>query len=104
MNACTPRFKEMELKYGSLLKALAAQRINAQAKVSGARYSLFVSFKKGMQTLADSLVSQISPESLRLQSPVESLKPTDKGTWEISCPLALPGKWTRWSWPSSPRK
>ncbi len=68
VNACTPRFKEMELKYGSLLKALAVQRVNAQAKkVSGARYSLFVSFKKGMRTLAEALVSQIPADSIRLQ-------------------------------------
>ncbi len=84
LNACVPRFKEMELKYGSLLKALAARRLNSQAQVSGARYSLFVSFKKGMQTLAEALAAKIPAESLWLQSPVESLKPTDKGTWEIA--------------------
>ncbi len=83
VNACTPSFKEMEIKYGSLLKAMAARRLNAQAQVSGARYSLFVSFKKGMQTLAEALTSKIPAESMWLQSPVESLKPTDKGTWEI---------------------
>ena len=84
VNACVPRFKEMEIKYGSLLKAMAARRLNTQAQVSGARYSLFVSFKKGMQTLAEALVSKIPAESLWLQSPVESLKATDKGTWEIA--------------------
>jgi oxygen-dependent protoporphyrinogen oxidase len=84
VNACVPRFKEMELKYGSLLKAMAARRINSQAQVSGARYSLFVALKKGMQTLAQALVSKIPSESIRLQSPVQSLKPTDKGTWEVN--------------------
>jgi oxygen-dependent protoporphyrinogen oxidase len=82
--ACVPRFKEMELKYGSLLKALAARRLNSQAQVSGARYSLFVSFKKGMQTLGSAMASQIPAESLWLDSPVQSLKPTDHGTWEIT--------------------
>lgn len=84
VNACVPRFKEMELKYGSLLKAMAARRLNALAQVSGARYSLFVSLKKGMQTLAEALVAKIPAESIRLQNPVESLKPTDKGTWEVT--------------------
>ncbi|HJT24634.1 MAG TPA: protoporphyrinogen oxidase [bacterium] len=84
VNACVPRFKEMELKYGSLLKALAARRMHSQAQVSGARYSLFVSFKKGMQALPEAMVSQIPAESLWLDSPVQSLKPTDHGTWEIS--------------------
>ncbi len=82
--ACVPRFREMELKYGSLLKALAARRLNTQARVSGARYSLFVSFKKGMQTFAQALASQILPESLWLDSLVQSLKPTGHGTWEVA--------------------
>ena len=84
VNACTPRFKEMELKYGSLLKALAARRVNSQAQVSGARYSLFVSFKKGMQTLAEALEAKIPIESLWLHSPVSALRTTEKGTWEIT--------------------
>lgn len=84
VNACVPRFKEMELKYGSLLKAMAARRLNTQAQVSGARYSLFVSFKKGMQTLATAMAAQIPAESLWLASPVQSLKPSDHGTWEIT--------------------
>jgi oxygen-dependent protoporphyrinogen oxidase len=79
-----PRFKEMEKKFGSLLKAMAANRIKKQAQVSGARYSLFVSFKKGMESFANALVSQIPSESMWLQSPVDSLKPTDHGTWEVS--------------------
>ena len=84
LSACTPRFKEMELKYGSLLKAMAARRLNSQAQVSGARYSLFVSFRKGMQTLAEALASRIPAECLWLQSPVESLQPTSTGAWEIT--------------------
>ena len=84
VNACVPRFKEMEMKYGSLLKALAVNRVKGQARVSGARYSLFVSFKNGMRTLAEALASGIPGESLWLQSPVLSLKPTDKGTWEVA--------------------
>ncbi|HEY5038141.1 MAG TPA: protoporphyrinogen oxidase, partial [bacterium] len=83
LNACMPRFKEMEIKHGSLLKALA-KRVGAQAQVSGARYSLFVSFKKGMRTLGEVLVSKIPAESLWLQHPVQSLKPTNHGTWEIA--------------------
>ncbi len=84
VNACVPRFKDMELKYGSLLKAMAAQRLRSQNQVSGARYSLFVSFKKGMQTLAAAMAAQIPAESLWLDSPVQALKPSDHGTWEVT--------------------
>lgn len=84
LNACVPRFKEMEVKYGSLLKAMAARRLDQQPQVSGARYSLFVSFKKGMSTLAQALVARIPGESLWLHSRVSSLQPSEHGTWEVA--------------------
>jgi protoporphyrinogen/coproporphyrinogen III oxidase len=82
--ACLPRFKEMELRDGSLLKGLAKRRLNSQAQVSGARYSLFVSLQKGMKSFAEALSSQIPSEALWLQHAVQALKPTDHGTWEIT--------------------
>ncbi len=87
--ACLPRFREMELKYGSLLKAMAARRLGVSGRgmstqVSGARYSLFVSFKKGLGALGEAMASKIPPASLWLQAPVQSLKPTEHGTWEIT--------------------
>jgi oxygen-dependent protoporphyrinogen oxidase len=84
LNACTPRFKEMEVKYGSLLKAMAARRLSSQAQVSGARYSLFVSFKKGMATLGQAMANAIPGESLWLGTPVQALTPSDHGTWEVT--------------------
>jgi oxygen-dependent protoporphyrinogen oxidase len=58
--------------------------MNSQAQVSGARYSLFVSFQKGMQTFADRLAQQIPARSLWFQSPVDSIKPTPQGAWEVT--------------------
>jgi len=84
LNASTPHFKDMELKHGSLLKAMAHRRMSSQKKVSGARYSLFATFPKGMQTLVDAMASKIPMESLWLQNGVQSLRTSDKGTWEIS--------------------
>lgn len=83
LNAAMPRFKEMELKYGSLLKAMAARRLHSQKQVSGARYSLFVSFQKGMESFAQAMAAGIPGESLWMDHPVESLRPTDHGTWEV---------------------
>lgn len=83
LNAAMPRFREMELKHGSLLKGLAARKLDSQSQVSGARYSLFVSFKKGMRSFAEALVVRIPAESLWTQHPVESMKLTDHGTWEV---------------------
>jgi oxygen-dependent protoporphyrinogen oxidase len=83
LNACMPRFKEMEVKYGSLLRAMAARRLDKQAQVSGARYSLFVTLQKGMQSLTDALVRNIPVESLWLNAPVQSLKAAENGTWTV---------------------
>jgi oxygen-dependent protoporphyrinogen oxidase len=81
--ACTPQFKVMEQKYGSLLKAMAARKLNSQRRVSGARYSLFATFPKGLQTLVDAMVSRIPSEAFWMNHPVHSLKPRDGGGWEI---------------------
>lgn len=74
LNAAMPRFKEMELKYGSLIKAMVARRLNSQAQVSGARYSLFMTLQKGMQSLTDALLYKIPVRSLQLESPVSSIR------------------------------
>jgi oxygen-dependent protoporphyrinogen oxidase len=83
LNAAMPKFKEMEIKYGSLLKAMAARRLNTQAQVSGARYSLFVTLQKGMKSLADNLLYRIPSQSLWLESPVESLKQNPNHSWNV---------------------
>ncbi len=83
LSACTPQFKEMEQKYGSLLKAMAARKLNSQKRVSGARYSLFATFPKGMQTLIDAMASKLPSEAFWMNHSVESLKPKDGGGWEV---------------------
>ena len=57
LKATFPRFLEMERAHGSIIKALLAQKRQAKAAsgTSGPRYSLFLSFASGMQTLVDKL-------------------------------------------------
>ena len=51
IEATLPRFAEMESHYGSVIRGLkAVQKKTAARKVSGARWSLFLSFAHGMQT------------------------------------------------------
>ena len=83
LNAAMPRFKEMEIKYGSLLKAMAARRLNTQAQVSGARYSLFVTLQKGMQTLTETLLTKIPSQSLWLENAVTNLKQNEDKSWSV---------------------
>lgn len=76
LKATFPRFIEMEQEHGSIIKALIAQkRKSSQTSrdTSGPRYSLFLSFTDGMQTLVDALAENLS-NNIRLQSPVTSIQ------------------------------
>jgi oxygen-dependent protoporphyrinogen oxidase len=68
IGATLPRFVEMEQKHGSLirgLRAAAANRINRQARgTSGARWSLFLSFREGMGKIIETLAARLE-RSLR---------------------------------------
>jgi oxygen-dependent protoporphyrinogen oxidase len=62
VGATMPRFVEMERQYGSVIRGLraAARTRSAQARgTSGARWSLFLSFKRGMRTLVDALSARL---------------------------------------------
>ena len=77
LRATMPRFLEMEREHRSLIRALWKQGRNLRAKqterrgnapsgTSGARYSLFLSFDRGMQLLTDKLAERIArPEVTR---------------------------------------
>jgi oxygen-dependent protoporphyrinogen oxidase len=71
LRATMPRFLEMEREHGSVIRALRKQ--NRRHEASGARYSLFLSFDRGMQVLTDALSDRISPAVIRLNTKVESL-------------------------------
>ena len=86
LRATMPRFLEMEREHRSLIRALWRQ---AGAGTSGARYSLFLSFAAGMQTLTDRLAETIAAHSrIRLTSKVERL-----ALEEGSRAGASPGRW-----------
>jgi len=67
LRATIPSFLEMEEKHGSIIKAMLLERRaknRGQNKESGARYSIFVSFKEGMQTLVDALVARLTKDEV----------------------------------------
>jgi protoporphyrinogen/coproporphyrinogen III oxidase len=90
LRATMPRFLDMEREHRSLIRALRKQNNSQSVReysdkgstvkegspsdVSGARYSLFLSFDRGMQLLTDKLAEQISTSSseIRLNTSVES--------------------------------
>ena len=77
LRATMPRFLEMERKHRSLIVAMRragrAQQENETRGTSGARYSLFLSFQRGMQTLTDALAARLPSACARLNTRVSAL-------------------------------
>lgn len=80
MRATQPRFLELEQKHGSVIEGLiktseqsAIGNPRSAIEASGARYSLFLSFQNGMQTLLDTLASKMPRDFLRLDAQARTL-------------------------------
>jgi oxygen-dependent protoporphyrinogen oxidase len=94
--ATLPRFREMELQDGSLIRAMRRQRkLHAPAdSESGARYSLFVTLRDGLESLVSALAARLPAGSIHLNSRVERLERiTDQ--WRV---------WTSSPHPRAPRQ
>ena len=77
LRATQPRFLELEQKHGSVIEGLIKSKIqNPKSKIgtSGARYSLFLSFRNGIQTLINALEKQIPESAIRLGTSAQTLK------------------------------
>ncbi len=73
LKATMPQFLEMEQKYGSIIKALIVRKKQSKQSssgTSGPRYSLFLSFKSGMQTLIDTLAERLPDDCIQLGAKV----------------------------------
>ncbi len=83
--ATMPRFLEMERQHGGLIRAVRKSRSSGGSNESGsgARYSLFVSPRDGMQALATATAARLPPETVRLNSRVSSLRRCEPSGWEI---------------------
>lgn len=94
LRATFPRFLEMEQTHGSIIKALLARKQHTKqttCDTSGPRYSLFLSFISGMQTLVDALVTRLqnapscAEVTIRLASRVMAIQQLDTGKgWQVS--------------------
>ena len=84
--ATMPRFLEMERRHGGLIRAARRLRAanNEQPSGSGARYSLFVAPRDGMQSLAEAVAARLPPGTVRLNTPVRHMAPRSVGGWEVS--------------------
>lgn len=82
LRATLPRFLEMERQHRSLILAMLKQGRAQKIGTSGARYSLFLSFDRGMQVLVDALAQQIKAD-VRLNTRAIGLKRDGSG-WTIT--------------------
>lgn len=80
LRATLPRFLDMEQKHRSLILAMLRQGRAQKTGTSGARYSLFLSFDRGMQVLVDAL-TQINAD-FRVKTRVQRVS-LDQG-WTIT--------------------
>lgn len=83
VRAVLPRFADMELKYGSLGRAMLAARKKMGAAAKAPPKPLFTSLKDGMQAMVDALVTRLDSSALKTSSPVQSLT-RQGGGWTVS--------------------
>ncbi len=74
VRAVLPRFAEMECTYGSLGRAMLAARKKMSAGPRKPAPPLFTSLKNGMQHLAETVVSRLTPASLLTNTPVQGIQ------------------------------
>ena len=75
IGATMPRFVELERRYGSLIRGLrsASRSRKDTAGTSGARWSLFISFKNGISELTDTLAMRLG-NSIRYRTRIIGLE------------------------------
>ncbi|HEX6650292.1 MAG TPA: protoporphyrinogen oxidase [Pyrinomonadaceae bacterium] len=81
LRATLPRFLDMERDHRSLILAMLRQGRAQKTGTSGARYSLFLSFDRGMQVLVDALANVKA--DIRLNTRAVQLQP-DGPSWTIA--------------------
>jgi protoporphyrinogen/coproporphyrinogen III oxidase len=82
LRATLPRFLDLERDHRSIILGMW-RKARALTGVSGARYSLFLSFVNGMETLVDALKEKLGETDVRLQTRVEHIEQTSTG-WIVN--------------------
>ncbi len=83
VRAVLPRFAEMERTHGSLGRAMLAARRKVSQGSKKPAPPLFTSLKNGMQHLAETVVSRLTPASLLTGAKVEAVQ-REAGSWVVS--------------------
>ncbi|MGZ4836134.1 MAG: protoporphyrinogen oxidase [Terriglobales bacterium] len=86
VRAVLPRFAEMERTHGSLGRAMLAARKKMAVGPRKPAPPLFTSLKNGMQHLAETVVTRLTPSSLLTNTPVQAIQ-AEAGGWIVSAGL-----------------
>jgi oxygen-dependent protoporphyrinogen oxidase len=86
VRAVLPRFAEMERTHGSLGRAMLAAKKKMSTGQRKPAPPLFTSLKGGMQHLAETLTSRLTPSSLRTNATVHAIQ-YEAGGWLVSAGL-----------------
>jgi oxygen-dependent protoporphyrinogen oxidase len=77
--ATFPQLRQLELKFGSLLKGLQAGQNGGPPQVQPERYPPFVTFANGMETLVDAIVERLQQTQLLTGATVETVTSNGAG-------------------------
>jgi protoporphyrinogen/coproporphyrinogen III oxidase len=83
VRAVLPRFAEMERTHGSLGRAMLSARNKMRAASHRPALPIFTSLKRGLQNLAETIVSRLTPSSLLSNASVQAVQPQAAG-WLVS--------------------
>ncbi len=87
LRATLPRFLDMERDHGSLIRAARHEARTKPrgeaAEVSGARYSLFVTPRRGLTSLVEAIAARLPAGSAALNTPVDRVLRRADGRWDV---------------------
>ena len=83
--ATMPRFREMEKKHKSLIRAMRKQIRSARGPQtqSGPRYSMFVTLEEGLSSLVAAIAARLPDDTIRLETSVSRIDQT-AGAWTLT--------------------
>ena len=90
--ATLSQFREMEVKHGSLIRAMRHRMKTvpkAAAGDTGARYSMFVTPRQGLSSIVDAIAARLAPGTVRMATPVERIE-RQGPSWLISAGKSAP--------------
>lgn len=90
--ATMPQFAAMEREHGSLFCAMRkkSREQRSSNRCQGARYSMFMAPRRGMQSIVDALACRLPATGVRLRTSVAKLEPAPARRWKLALAGASP--------------